>query len=214
MEEIWIDVKDYEEYLMVSNLGRIYRKPRIIKTSHYTRFQDGVIASLCDDKNGYKIFNTTINMKRKNFKVHRLVAEAFCKGFSEEKNEVNHIDGKKDNNIYTNLEWSSRAENMSHARESGLITFSERTVYHYDCSVCCKKFSSHDSRRVFCSQECSEKNRRKVKERPFKQELLKLLKSNSIVSISKIYGVSDNAVRKWCKSYELPYRKKDIKEMI
>jgi len=26
-------------------------------------------------------------------------------------------------------------------------------------------------------------------------------------------GVSDNAVRKWCKYYGLPYRKKDIKEI-
>ena len=32
--------------------------------------------------------------------------------------------------------------------------------------------------------------------------------------IGKEYGVTDNAVRKWCKSYNLPYRVKDIKEII
>jgi hypothetical protein len=26
-----------------------------------------------------------------------------------------------------------------------------------------------------------------------------------------MYNVSDNAIRKWCKDYNLPYRKKDIK---
>ena len=51
----------------------------------------------------------------------------------------------------------------------------------------------------------------KTKNRPSKEELLTLIKSNkSFVSIGKSYGVSDNAVRKWCKYYKLPYRKKDI----
>lgn len=27
-----------------------------------------------------------------------------------------------------------------------------------------------------------------------------------------MYGVSDNAIRKWCKQYDLPFRKKDIKQ--
>lgn len=28
--------------------------------------------------------------------------------------------------------------------------------------------------------------------------------------IGEMYGVSDSAIRKWCKTYELPYRKKDL----
>ena len=36
----------------------------------------------------------------------------------------------------------------------------------------------------------------------------------SIVSISKIYGVSDNMVRKWLKYYNLPYKKKDIDDYV
>ena len=27
------------------------------------------------------------------------------------------------------------------------------------------------------------------------------------------YGVSDNAIRKWCKSYELPFRVLEIKKI-
>jgi 5-methylcytosine-specific restriction endonuclease McrA len=38
---------------------------------------------------------------------------------------------------------------------------------------------------------------------PNKKELIELLASNSFVGIGKIYGVSDNAVRKWCKKYEI-----------
>ena len=29
--------------------------------------------------------------------------------------------------------------------------------------------------------------------------------------IAEKYGVTDNTVRKWCKSYGLPYRRKDIR---
>lgn len=28
-----------------------------------------------------------------------------------------------------------------------------------------------------------------------------------------MYGVGDNAVRKWCKNFDLPYRKSDIKKI-
>ena len=29
-----------------------------------------------------------------------------------------------------------------------------------------------------------------------------------------MYGVSDNAVRKWCKYYCLPFRKKDLNKFV
>ena len=29
-----------------------------------------------------------------------------------------------------------------------------------------------------------------------------------------MYNVSDNAVRKWCKRYDLPYKKNEIKGII
>ena len=33
----------------------------------------------------------------------------------------------------------------------------------------------------------------------------------SFVQIASRYGVSDKAISKWCKGYNLPHRKKDIK---
>lgn len=53
-------------------------------------------------------------------------------------------------------------------------------------------------------------NQRKV-DRPNKEELLELIKNNSFTDIGKQFGVSDNAIRSWCKNYDLPFRKKDIK---
>lgn len=51
---------------------------------------------------------------------------------------------------------------------------------------------------------------RKVFERPSKEELFEMIKSNSFESIGKKYNVSSTTIRKWCKSYKIPYRKKDI----
>ena len=41
-------------------------------------------------------------------------------------------------------------------------------------------------------------------------KMLKLILNNSMVIVGKMYNVSDNAIRKWCKSYGLPYKKEDI----
>lgn len=48
-------------------------------------------------------------------------------------------------------------------------------------------------------------------ERPSKEVLSRLLQESNFTAIGRTYGVSDNAIRKWCKTYKLPHRKKDIK---
>ena len=53
---------------------------------------------------------------------------------------------------------------------------------------------------VYCGVQCSKMARRKV-ERPSAEELKQLLAEHTFVSVGKMFGVSDNAVRKWCKFY-------------
>lgn len=50
-------------------------------------------------------------------------------------------------------------------------------------------------------------------ERPSKEELLKDIATSSFSAVGRKYGVSDNAIRKWCHSYGLPTHKKEIKEL-
>jgi len=52
--------------------------------------------------------------------VHRLVCKAFHGMSPEGKPWVNHKDGIKLNNHYTNLEWSSISENIQHAFDTGM----------------------------------------------------------------------------------------------
>jgi hypothetical protein len=49
----------------------------------------------------------------------------------------------------------------------------------------------------YCSVTCARKANRKVKNRPSKETILEMLKTESFVSVGKKYGVSDNAIRKW-----------------
>lgn len=37
-----------------------------------------------------------------------------------------------------------------------------------------------------------------------------LIEIHNFLAIGRKYGVSDNAIRKWCKGYGLPYRTKDL----
>jgi len=71
-------------------------------------------------KQGYLKITLHHNKVRKSFKVHRLVAMAFIPN-PENKPEVNHIDGRKCNNFWTNLEWVTPKENMKHAKDAGIL---------------------------------------------------------------------------------------------
>ena len=38
-----------------------------------------------------------------------------------------------------------------------------------------------------------------------------MIRKEPFTTIGAKYKVTDNSIRKWCKSYDLPFRKKDIK---
>lgn len=74
------------------------------------------------------------------------------------------------------------------------------------CEECGKEVWKGNNR----CRECADKAKRLV-ERPDKETLYQLLKENSFCAVGRMYSVSDNAIRKWCKAYGLPTRAKDYK---
>lgn len=58
--------------------------------------------------------------------------------------------------------------------------------------------------------ECSHYFQRQT-EWPSRDELKQLIRTMPFVQIASRYGVSDNAIRKWCKHYNLPFKSKEIK---
>ena len=56
------------------------------------------------------------------------------------------------------------------------------------------------------------KNEEEINKEPVSLDDLKLLiRTKSFLEIGRMFGVSDNAIRKWCIKYNLPSRMKDIK---
>lgn len=81
-------------------------------------------------KNGYMEVKVFLNGKRKYFLVHRLVCTAFNGEAPSVKHQVNHDDGNKENNLYTNLVWSTGKVNQNHARDTGLSNCSYKVIVH------------------------------------------------------------------------------------
>lgn len=85
-------------------------------------------------KRGYYVTDLIVAGKRKNCKIHRLVASNFIPN-PENKREVNHIDGNKLNNDVANLEWATQQENISHASAMGLLRVGSDNYFNkYDVS--------------------------------------------------------------------------------
>lgn len=114
MQEIWRDVVGYEGLYKVSNLGNVLSIPR-----RGTHLRKEHLLKQYKTKKGY--LNVFLVKKCKSFYTgtHRLVAQAFIPN-PKNKQQVNHIDGNKENNCVDNLEWVTNQENMDHSWRIGL----------------------------------------------------------------------------------------------
>lgn len=100
--EEWKDlhIKGAKREYLISNYGRIIRKPYLLNQR--------------PNKDGYIYVSLVTRKLRNASKVHRLVAKEWIPN-PDNKPEVNHKDGNRKNNYFKNLEWMTRSENMLHA---------------------------------------------------------------------------------------------------
>ena len=98
----------------------------------YDVYEDGKVFSFHTNKflsgevtvHGYLQYTLSINGESKRYKAHRLVAQLWINNPNNYE-VVNHIDGNKMNNHYSNLEWCDYEHNNKHARETGLNNISQ-----------------------------------------------------------------------------------------
>lgn len=81
------------------------------------------------------------------------------------------------------------------------------------CPVCGKEFIAKGSTSKYCSVECYREDN-KGNRPPLPQLIKDFQELKSFTQVGNKYGVSDNAVKKWCKLYQIPDRIKELKEYI
>lgn len=109
--ESWLPIPGYQGKYLISNQGNIR------KVSLNTIAQP---LSIRIDRAGYMTTRLCKSNKIETVYIHRLVATAFVPNLYG-KPFVNHKDGNKLNNAAENFEWTTHAENIQHAYDSGLI---------------------------------------------------------------------------------------------
>lgn len=122
MEEIenWLPIKGYEKHYEVSDLGRVRSIDRYVPFGNSTKFYSSVIKkSTKHHKNKYHSVLLKVEGDEKRISLSRLVAEHFIPN-PENKPEVNHKFGNKDDNRAISLEWNTPVENTQHAIRTGL----------------------------------------------------------------------------------------------
>jgi NUMOD4 motif/HNH endonuclease len=114
--EEWKDIIGFEGVYQISDRGSVRSFDRLIPHSKFGVFhRKGQRMKPEIDRYGYYRVGLTRDGKQKHFLVSRLVAMHFLS--PPIKKTVNHRDGNKLNNLVSNLEWATVAEQNRHAIE-------------------------------------------------------------------------------------------------
>lgn len=138
--------------------------------------------------------------------------------------QVHHIDGDRSNNELSNLmilcpNCHTFTDNYCGKNHKKSTQDKSDEFYHTNkrkevtkiCEYCGKEFHTLSKSQKFCSQKCFKLHRRKS-QRPSKEELEKLIHLKSYRELGRMFGVTDNAIKKWCIYYSIDnYKKKDMK---
>lgn len=126
--------------------------------------------------------------------------------------EIHHKDGDYKNNQEENLQVlcpnchslteHHKGANRGFGREDRLEYVPRKKNFCIDCG---KEISNGSLRCVTCAGKA------RIEELPISREELKQkIRTQTFVSIGKEFGISDNAIKKWCDKYNLPRKKIDI----
>lgn len=127
---------------------------------------------------------------------------------------LDHINGHNTDDRLENLRWvcpncdrqldTFGSKNILNSQEQRI-----NAAKKWYCQSCGKEIT-HDA--TLCP-ECYALSQRKVADRPNAEELTALLKQNkgNFTAVGRIFNVTDNTIRKWCKGYSLPFHSADYK---
>ena len=108
------DIKDYEGLYFLDDLGNVFSYPKKTRKNIRQIFPN-------IQNHGYQMIDLCKDGNVKKHLLHRLIALTFLDN-TEDKPQVNHINGIKNDNRIVNLEWCTRSENQKHSIKIGLRT--------------------------------------------------------------------------------------------
>lgn len=126
--EFWLPVQGFEDY-DVSSFGRVRTWWHYVGNPRgraVCRNREPIVISGSLHRQGYRTVTLVSTAQRKTFFVHRLVGLAFIAN-PDNKREINHLCGIKDDNRIGGLVWATRKENQQHAWAYGLLTIEKVT---------------------------------------------------------------------------------------
>lgn len=151
---------------------------------------------------------------------HRYIMEQYLGRILAPEETIHHEDGNKKNNNINNLTLFKTKSDHNRYHKTG-IKIKENDYYispiipyistqDLRCNRCGTKIT-RSSKYGLCYKCWVELNKSKIK--PSKENLLHICQKykGNFTEIGKIFNISDNAVRKWCKTYNLPYHSSDYK---
>lgn len=126
---------------------------------------------------------------------------------------LDHINGHNNDNRLENLRWvcpnCDQQLNTSKGRNIPRIEYIINK-----CVDCGKNIGRQSIRCLECEKRRRKKSAQEDRQKTLpRDELKQLIRTTPFTKIAEMFGVSDNAVRKWCKTYDLPYRSYQIKEI-
>ena len=125
---------------------------------------------------------------------------------------LDHINGVRDDNRLENLRIV--CPNCAATLPTHCGRTLKKPVSLRQCDHCGAAFRPSQSRQRFCSRRCAGRVKRKQYrglprpesrkvQRPPYEQLIDEIEDSSFLAVGRKYGVSDNAVRKWLRWYEL-----------
>ena len=198
------------------NRDRIEENIKNYKRSVMEREHNKNRIDLNDILSGKREYKNTYHLGQKLLEAGLKERKCECCGLTKWENEpiplqLHHKDGDKKNNSLENLEF--RCPNC-HAMTETYCGKNTKAHKSNDCKT--NKAERQRQYRARQKEKDLDFHNRTFEERsksPGKDILKKELRKSSFLAIGNKYGVSDNAVRKWCDHYGLPRHSKTIKQM-
>jgi hypothetical protein len=181
-----------ERHNLIENNGwKLYEIP------YYMAFKENIILEIinsiliADNKIEFD-YATYLPIKKGYTKKSKNNSSYYTTYIAKYPNNVKH-------NYPKNEELAKMANEMTLKEMSGILNVNKKTLWLH-----------LKNNGIKCKRERIKKEKIKIPyipkrkvEWPSIEELTKLINTTSMVKIGKMFGVSDNAVRKWCKKYEI-----------